>query len=272
MSAALVASTMLLILEFVSLEAVPGLEAIGLKRMFTDASWHPAEDAARGRFNIGPMIVGTLAASLGAVALAAPIGVASAVFSCFYAPAALARWHRRLVELLAGVPSVVFGFWGLVVLTPLIRQLAPPGQSLLAAILVLALMILPTIALLAEAALRAVPTSYLRGASALGVSRAGMVWGIAVPAARSGLVTAVVLATGRAIGETMAVLMVAGNIVQLPSSLFDPARMLTANIALELGYAAGDHRAALFVTGFVLLAMTMLLVAMAASLTRGRNP
>jgi phosphate transport system permease protein len=195
------------------------------------------------------------------VALATPLGLASALFSRFYAPAPVGLLFRRLIELLAGIPSVVYGFWGLVVLTPAIRHWQPPGQSLLAAILILAIMILPTIALLAESGLRGVPRPYLDGAAALGLSRWATIRGVALPAARGAIVTAVVLATGRAFGETMAVLMVSGNVVNMPASVFDPVRALTANIALELGYALGVHRSALFVSGLLLMTVAVALVA-----------
>lgn len=264
------AAIVALIAIFLVMESLPALRSVGLGRFFADPSWHPAGGADAGRFNLMPMLVGTLAATTGAILLATPLGLASAMFCRFYGSARLAAAYRRLVELLAGIPSVVYGFWGLVVLAPLIRQWQPPGQSLLAGMLILALMILPTIALLGEAALASVPRSFLHGAAALGLSRWAMVRGVAIPVARSGLFTAVLLAITRALGETMAVLMVAGNVVRVPSSVFDPVRTLTANIALELGYAAGDHRAALFVTGLVLMGMVVLLVGIAEWVSRGR--
>lgn len=252
-----------LIGAFLILEALPALRAIGVRRFFTDPSWHPSGGAAAGRFNLAPILVGSLAATTGAVLLAAPLGFASAIFCRFYAPAPIGTIYRRLIELLAGIPSVVYGFWGLVVLAPLIRLWAPPGQSLLAGIVILAIMILPTIALLSESGLRSVPHAYLQGAAALGLSRWATITGVAVPAARGTLVTALLLATGRAFGETMAVLMVSGNVVQVPAGLFDPVRVLTANIALELGYALGYHRSALFVSGLVLMAVVVMLVVIA---------
>jgi phosphate transport system permease protein len=258
--AAISAAIVLVIAAFVVLESLPALRTVGLARFFTDASWHPAGGAGAGRFNLVPILAGSLLATAGALLLATPIGLASALFCQFYAPPAAARLHRRIIELLAGIPSVVYGFWGLVVLTPAIRTWQPPGQSLLAAIVILAIMVLPTIALLADAGLRAVPKPYLHGAAALGLSRWATIRGVALPAARGALVGAIVLATGRAFGETMAVLMVSGNVVQVPASVFDPVRVLTANIALELGYALGDHRSALFVSGFVLMAVAFVLV------------
>jgi phosphate transport system permease protein len=262
------ALVVVLIAIFLVRESTPAIEHIGIARIVGDASWHPNADAAAGRYNMLPMVLGTLLATAGALLLAAPLGLASALFCRYYAPPMMGRGYRRLVELIAGIPSVAYGFWGLVVLAPLVRAWHPPGQSLLAAVLILAIMILPTIALFADAALAAVPATYLHGAAALGLPRWATIKGIALPAARSGLVTAILLATGRALGETMAVLMVAGNVVQVPVSVFDPVRTLTANIALELGYAAGDHRAALFVSGFILLALTTLLVLLAEGLTR----
>jgi phosphate transport system permease protein len=172
--------------------------------------------------------------------------------------------------LLAGIPSVVYGFWGLVVLVPLIGRIQPPGTSLLAGIAILTIMILPTIALMADASLAKVPPEYLRGAAALGLSRWGMIRGVVFPAAKSGLFTGVILETGRAIGETMAMLMVCGNVVQTPKSLFDPMRTLTANIALEMAYATGDHRSALFVSGLVLMALIVALVVGAEVISKGQ--
>jgi phosphate transport system permease protein len=248
---------------FLISESVPALRNIGVSRFFTDPSWHPASKAAEGTFNLVPMLTGTLACMGAAVLIATPLGIISAVFCHFYAPPRAARWYRRLIELLAGIPSVVYGFWGLVTLVPLIAKLQPPGTSLLAGSIVLAIMILPTIALMADAALANVPASYLQGAAALGLSRWGTLWGVVLPAARSGLFTGVILETGRAIGETMAMLMVCGNIVQTPTSFFQPIRTLTSNIALEMSYALGDHRSALFVTGLALMALIVVLIAVA---------
>ncbi len=256
----------LLIVVFLILEALPVLHQVGLLRFVTDPSWHPVD----GFYNLMPMLWGTLFAMAGSVLLATPMGILSAVFCQYYAPAALARPYRRLIELLAGIPSVVYGFWGLIVLVPVIGELHPPGPSLLAGILILTIMILPTIALMADASLANVPRHYIRGAVALGVSRWAMIRGVVFPAAKSGLFTGVILETGRAIGETMAILMVCGNVVQTPSSIFDPIRTLTANIALEMAYALGDHRAALFVSGLVLMAMIVALAIAAEWISRGR--
>jgi phosphate transport system permease protein len=256
------------IVGFLVAESALALSTVGVGRFLTDESWHPAAEADAGTFNLSPILLGTLITSVGAIALAAPLGVLSAAFARFYAPPRLARGYRGMVALMAGVPSVVYGLWGLVVLVPLIARVEPPGSSLLAGLVILTLMILPTVALLADAAFAAVPTEYLHGAAALGLSRAATTFCVAVPAARSALATAVILAAARAVGETMAVLMVCGNVVRVPSSPFDPVRTLTATIALEMGYARGDHRSALFVCGLVLLAMVVALIAAAEVIGR----
>lgn len=265
-NAAIAGAIVLLIVAFLVVEALPVLHHVGLLRFFTDPSWHPTD----GLYNLTPMLWGTLFAMAGSVLLATPLGILSAVFCHYYAPPVLARPYRRLIELLAGIPSVAYGFWGLVVLVPLIGEIHPPGPSLLAGILILTIMILPTIALMADASLANVPQHYLRGAAALGLPRWATIRGVVFPAAKSGLFTGVILETGRAIGETMAILMVCGNVVQTPSSVFDPIRTLTANIALEMAYALGDHRAALFVSGLVLMAMIVALTFAAEWISRGR--
>jgi phosphate transport system permease protein len=265
-SATIAGTVVMLISAFLIVEAFPVLTHVGLIRFFTDPSWHPAE----GFYNLTPMLWGTLFAMTGSVVIATPLGILSAVFCHYYAPAVLARPYRRLIELLAGIPSVVYGFWGLVVLVPLIGEIHPPGPSLLAGILILTIMILPTIALMADASLANVPQQYVRGAAALGLPRWATIRGVVLPAAKSGLFTGVILETGRAIGETMAILMVCGNVVQTPSSLFDPIRTLTANIALEMAYALGDHRAALFVSGLLLMAMIVALAVSAEWISRGK--
>ena len=172
---------------------------------------------------------------------------------------------RSLLTLLAGIPSVVFGFWGLTVLVPLIARFEPPGASLLAASLILTIMILPTVALMSEAAINAVPESYARCSAALGLSKDATIRKVILPAAKSGIVAAVILATARALGETMAVLMVSGNVVQTPTSIFEPIRTLTANIALEMAYATQFHRSTLFVSGLVL---TFVIAALAIAARR----
>jgi len=219
----------------------------------------------RRQFGALAMMAATLATTVGALVLAVPLGIAAGLFNALLAPAPVARFHRALVEVLAGIPSVVFGLWGLVVLVPLIGRGHGSGQGLLAASIVLALMLLPTVTLSTEAALRAVPSELLHGAAVLGLGPLARARLVALPAARRGVLAGIVLATGRAIGETMAVLMVAGNVVAWPAGLRDPLRTLTGNIALEMGYATSEHRAVLFVIGLVLMACAALL-ALTASL------
>jgi len=251
---------LLVVLAFLVHEAWPVLNGTGWLRFFADENWHPLEN----RFGLAPMLWATLAAALGAVLLAAPVGLAGAIFTCFYAPSFVAKLYRVVLALLAGIPSVVYGLWGLTVLVPLIARWRPPGASLLAAILILALMIVPTVALTSSSALHAVPRSLLHGAAALGLTRKGVVLGVAVPAARTGIFSGIFLATARALGETMAVLMVAGNVAQNPSGLFEPVRTLTANIALEMAYATGAHRAGLFASGVLLTLLVLILAWMGA--------
>jgi phosphate transport system permease protein len=267
-SALLAGAIVLVILGFVVRESWPALQELGTRRLFSDGSWHPAGPSSEATYGLGPMLAARLAASGGAVLLATPLGWLSALLSVVYAPRGIARLYRGLLLILGGVPSVVVGFWGLVELTPLIGRLHPPGQSLLAGILCLTLMILPTTALLSEEALRQLPAEQLKAAALLGLSRPATVLGVMWPLARPALIGAVLLAAGRALGETMAVLMVAGNVIALPTSLFTPVRTLTANIALELGYALELHRSALFVGGLLLMALVGCVMALAWWLER----
>lgn len=210
------------------------------------------------QFGVLPMLAGSAAVTLGALLLAVPAGLGMALFLTEVAPPALGTLVRPLLQALAGVPSVVYGFVGLSVLVPAIRRgMGGPGFSVLAGALVLAVMVLPTVAAVAEDALRALPPGYREGALALGASRWQAVRRVLLPAARSGVIAAVTLGLGRALGETMAVLMVTGNVAAAPHSPLDPVRTLTGNIAMEMGYATGRHRAALFATGALLLALVM---------------
>ena len=248
-----------MILLFLIKESWPLLSSVGVMRFLTDASWHPLQML----YGKTPMLVGTLLTSVLATLIAAPLGIGSALFCRYLAAPSFARVQRALVALLAGIPSVVYGFWGLVVLVPLIAAVAPPGASVLAASIVLAIMILPTIALTTDAALGAIPASYEQGAVALGLSREATMIEVVLPAAKSGIVAGILLAFARALGETMAVLMVAGNVVQIPTSVFDPVRTLTANIALEMAYATGAHRQSLFVSGLALTLLVGVIVVVA---------
>lgn len=270
-TAAVAALVVVLVFVFLVWESLPAFTSIGPHRFIADASWHPHAQAGQGTFNLLPMLAGTLLTSLGAMLLATPLGVLSAVFCHDYAHPAVSRWYRRVIELMAGIPSVVYGLWGLVVLVPLIARIEPPGASLLAGIVILGTMILPTVALLADSALSAVPHEYRQAAAALGLSRTATAFRVVLPAARSGLATAVILALARAVGETMALLMVCGNVVQWPRSLFDPVRTLSASMALEIGYAGGVHRSALFFCGLVLLAFVAVLTFAAEMIASHRS-
>jgi phosphate transport system permease protein len=253
-----------LIIAFLALESAIVFREAGPWRLLLDSTWQPLQS----QFGLAPMLLATLLAAGGAVLIAAPLGIASAVFVRFLAGPGVRRATRMLLGLLAGMPSVVFGLWGLTTLVPLIGAWQPPGASLLAAILVLTLMILPTIALTADSAFAAVPAAWLRGGAALGLSQRAVVIGVALPAARAGIVAGVLLALARALGETMAVMMVAGNVVQLPSSLFDPVRVLTSNIALEMAYATDVHRSSLFASGLMLLLLVSMITLASVSLAR----
>jgi phosphate transport system permease protein len=255
-------SLLFLVVVFLAHEAWPAFQQLGLTSFFTDAAWHPTENL----YLLTPMLWGTLWATLGAIMLAAPIGILSALFIEYYAPPFLAAGYRRLIELLSGIPSVVFGLWGLVVFVPIIARWQPPGPSLLAGVLILFLMIIPTITLIVQASLAQIPVSVIHNATALGLSRWSMIRRVILPTAKAGIFTGIFLGIARALGETMAILMVCGNVVQTPSHLFDPIRTLTANIALEMAYALGNHRSTLFVSGLLLMAMVVVFVMMAEGL------
>lgn len=248
------AGDVLLIALFVTLEgrhALPGL---------LGPLWSPED----GQFGVRPMLWGSGAVTLGALLLAVPAGVGMALFLTEVAPPGVGAIARPLLQTLAGVPSVVYGFVGLNLLVQAIRRgLGGPGFSVLAGAVVLGIMVLPTIAAVAEDALRALPPAYREGALALGATPWQAVRRVLLPAARGGIITAVVLGLGRALGETMAVLMVTGNVASPPLSPLDPARTLTGNIAMEMGYATGLHREALFATGALLLALVMAVNAVA---------
>lgn len=267
LAAVLASSIVAMILVFVMREASSAVSDIGTVRFITDEAWQPASKS-QASYGIAPMLIASLLITLGAVVTGGTPGILSALFIGYYSPRWLATVYRRIIELLAGVPSVVFGFWGLVVLVPMINRWQPPGQSLLAGILILSLMILPTITLTAEAALRSVPQSYGQAAAALGMGRWATIWNIVLPFARRDIMAGLLLAAARAIGETMAVVMVCGNIVQVPGSVFDPIRTVTANIAMEMGEAQEHHRSALFLTGFILMVMVAVFLFAAGSSRR----
>jgi len=258
---------LLVIALFIFKEGLPFMVKVGLGDFLLSSDWRPDS----GHFGILPMIVSSLWVTFGALLIGAPLGIAGAVFLAEFAPQGLMRVVKPAIELLSGIPSVVYGFIGVMVLAPFIRSAAGgPGLSILAAAIVLGVMILPTVMAIAIDALRSVPQSYREGALALGATKWQSVRMVVLVAARSGLLAGVILGMGRAIGETMAVIMVAGNAVKMPLSALDSARTLTANIALEMGYATGMHRQALFATGIVLFLVIMILNGLAgAALKRG---
>ncbi|TVP88499.1 MAG: phosphate ABC transporter permease subunit PstC [Pseudomonadaceae bacterium] len=268
--AALAGLLLLLIVVFLVYEAWPvltGRDGISLRSFLRSDGWFPLQ----GQFGMLPMVWASVAAALGAMLLAVPLGLACALFSQYLAPAWIRGPFNSMISLLAGIPSVVFGLWGLTVLVPLIGNWQPPGASLLAAILILTMMTLPTVALTSRAALAATGPALYQSASMLGLSRFSILVKVLVPAARRGILGGVLLAIARALGETMAVLMVAGNVVQTPTNLFDPIRVLTANIALEMAYAVDHHRSSLFVSGLLLMLMVAILAWLAHRMSRSMD-
>jgi phosphate transport system permease protein len=257
---------MVLILGFVFKEALPILQEVGITAFFQDRTWNPSQQS----YNLVPMIWGTVLVTTGAVSLATPLGIISALFCQYYAPQAIASSYRRLIELLAGIPSVVYGFWGLVVLVPLINQLHPPGTSLLAGIAILTLMILPTIALVADATFAEVPPEYLMGASAMGLSLWGTIWQIVLPVSKSGLLTGVILEIGRAIAETAALIFTSGYVDRMPTSLLDSGRSLSIHIFdLSMNVTGGDKNA--YASALVLILILLIINAIAAWLASKYN-
>lgn len=249
-------AAVILICVFLFANGVPAMAEIGFFNFVGGQRWKPSS----GLYGIWPMIVGSLYVTAGALIVGVPAGIFTAMYLARFCNKRLYRFLKPAINLLAGIPSVVYGFFGLVVLVPLVREwLGGTGMSTLTASVLLGIMILPTIIGVAESAIRAVPEAYYEGALALGATHERSVFFVVLRAARSGVLAGVVLGIGRAIGETMAVIMVAGNQAQLPTSLFKGVRTLTANIVLEMGYAADLHREALIATGVVLFALILLL-------------
>lgn len=246
-----------LICVFLFVNGMPAIAQIGLPDFVFGTTWRPGNDL----YGIFPMIVGSIYVTAGAMLVGVPTGLLCAIFLSRFAGKGVARVLKPGVELLAGIPSVVYGFFGLVIIVPFIRATAPSGNglSLLAAAILLGIMILPTIITVAQSALDAVPKKYYEGALALGADHERATFRVIVPAAASGIMAAIVLGVGRAIGETMAVIMVAGNQPVIPESLFAGVRTMTANIVLEMGYAADLHRGALVATGVVLFVFILLI-------------
>ena len=256
-----------LICAFLFANSIPAFVEIGPLNFLLGTVWRPGNDL----YGIFPMIMGSLYVTAGALLLGVPIALLTAIFLARFCPPRLYRLLKPAVNLLAGIPSVVYGFFGLVVLVPFVRNtFGGNGNSILTASVLLAMMILPTIVGVAEAAIRAVPESYYEGSLALGATHERSVFFSVFPAAKSGVMAGVILGVGRAVGETMAVIMVAGNQPRLPSSILEGVRTLTTNIVMDMSYAIGLHREALIATGTVLFVFIMLINVL-FSLTKRRS-
>lgn len=258
-SASVAVISLLLIIGFVFYKGLRPfiVEGYSFWDFIFGTQWIPSAN----KYEILPMIVASLGATIGALLIGVPVGILTSIFIAEIAPKKIAKVMSGAVELLAGIPSVLYGVFGLAIIVPTIQDVfnLPKGQSLLAVIIVLAIMMLPTVITVSETAIRAVPNAYKEGSLALGASKTETIFKVIVPAAKSGIMTGVVLGIGRAIGETMAVILVAGNTPVIPSSIMDSVRPLTTNIALEMGYAFGTHQEMLFATGVVLFTFILIL-------------
>ena len=269
-----------LICVFLFINGVPAMKEIGFVEFLTGTVWRPNNDI----YGIFPMIMGSIYVTAGAILIGVPIGILTSVFMAKYCPKQIYPVLKGATELLAGIPSVIYGFFGLVVMVPAIREFGKTlrqagilhkggdGNSILTASLLLGMMILPTIIGVTESNIRAVPSQYYEGSLALGATHEQSIFKVVLPAAKSGVIAGVVLGIGRAIGETMAVIMIAGNQARLPESIFEGVRTMTANIVLEMGYASGLHREALIATGVVLFVFILIINFSVALLNRrGEN-
>ena len=254
-------AAVVLICRFLFANGIPAMKENGLLNFLTGAKWKPGNDI----YGILPMILGSIYITAGAVVIGVPVGLLTAIFMAFYCPKKLYGLLKPCTELLAGIPSIVYGFFGMVVIVPCIRTVAAlfgadiSGSSILAASVLLGIMILPTVIGVSEAALRAVPSAYYEGAVAMGARHERAIFTVMLPAAKSGVLAGIVLGIGRAIGETMAVIMVAGNQPRLTGNMLKGIRTMTANIVMEMGYATGLHREALIATGVVLFVFILII-------------
>lgn len=246
----------ILICVFLFANGVPGIAKIGPLSFFTGTTWKPGNN----KFGILPMILGSIYVTGGAVLIGVPIGLLTATYMAKFCNTRVYKVMKPATELLAGIPSVVYGFFGIKVLVPMVRQaFGGDGSSILTASILLGVMILPTIIGVIEPAIRAVPESYYEGALALGATHERSIFSVTLPAAKSGILAGIILGIGRAMGETMAVVMVCGNQPRLPAGILKGARTLTANIVIDMGYATGLHREALIATGVVLFVFILLI-------------
>lgn len=261
-----------LICIFLFANGIPAIQKIGLREFLLGTTWAPKN--SNPSFGIFPMICGSVYITAGAVIVGVPIGVLTAIFMARFCDKRYYKFLKTATDLMAGIPSVVYGFFGLVILVPLVRSLriwfGGNGCSILTASLLLGIMILPTIVSVSEASIRAVTDTYYEGARALGATHERSVFRVIVPAAKSGIMAAVILGVGRAIGETMAVIMVAGNQARLPQSIFEGVRTMTANVVIDMAYATGLHREALIATGMVLF-IFILIINLCFSILKGKE-
>lgn len=244
-----------LICWFLFSNGLPTIGKIGVSDFLLGTEWRPSSD----QYGIFPMIIGSIYVTVGAILIGVPIGLFCAVYLAYFCPEKIYKFIKPVVNLMAGIPSIVYGFFGLVVIVPIMMDLVGNGKSLLTASILLGIMILPTIITVSESSIRAVPSSYYEGALGLGASKERAVFFSVLPAAKSGIMAGIILGVGRAIGETMAVIMVAGNQPILPESLTSGVRTLTANVVIEMGYATGLHREALIATAVVLFVMILII-------------
>ena len=252
---------------FLFSEGLPAIAEIGPGNFLGGTLWKPLE----GLFGILPMIIGSIYVTAGAILIGVPVGLLCAIFMAKFCPAKLYRFLKPAIDLLAGIPSIVYGFFGLVVIVPVMQVLTgTSGKGVLTASIMLGIMILPTIISVSESSLRAVPESYYEGSLALGATHERSVFFAVLPAAKSGIMAGIILGIGRAIGETMAVVMIAGNQPVIPASITSGVRTLTANIVMEMGYATGLHREALIATAVVLFVF-ILIINVSFSLLKRRN-
>lgn len=257
----------MLICIFLFANGIPAILKIGPKEFLLGKTWLPSS----GSFGIFPMIIGSIYVTAGAIIIGVPVGVLCAVYLAKFCPEPLYRILKPAIDLLAGIPSIVYGFFGLIVIVPIMMQICGgSGKSVLTASILLGIMILPTIINVSETSIRAVPDSYYEGALALGATHERSVFFATLPAAKSGILAGIILGVGRAIGETMAVVMIAGNQPVIPESIYNGVRTMTANIVIEMGYATDLHREALIATGVVLFVF-ILIINLSFSALKGRS-
>ena len=258
-----------LICIFLFANGIPAMGKIGLFNFLTGTTWKPNNNI----FGIFPMIIGSIYITAGAIIVGVPVGVLTAVYLAKFCPPKLYKILKPAIELMAGIPSIVYGFFGLVVMVPFVKNLfdISDGSTILTASILLGIMILPTIITVSESSIRAVPESYYEGGRALGASHERSVFFATLPAAKSGIMAAVILGIGRAIGETMAVIMVAGNQPRMPKTILKGVRTLTGNIVMEMGYAADLHREALIATAVVLFVFILIIKILFGILKRRMN-